>query len=204
MVNKQTSQATEIESMYAEEEPTLPTNVPSLAPARKKGKGPKIFWTLILIIILVLVVLLIISKTTNWDVLGVADKDIPLLSKPGGGETDVVKASDWQAVFLTNGQVYFGKLKNVNDAYPTLEDIYYLQVQNVPIQPAQPATEEEGVQPAEETQEQLILVKFGTELHRPMDKMYINKDHILMFEDLASNSNVVTAIENYKAQQAAE
>ena len=78
-------------------------------------------------------------------------------------------------------------------------NLYYLQVQNVPIQPAPAAGGEESVQPAQETQQQLILVKFGTELHKPMDRMYINKDHILFFEDLAVDSNVVTAIENYKA-----
>jgi len=76
-----------------------------------------------------------------------------------------------------------------------------LQVQNVPIQPAQAAEGTEGVQPAAQTQQQLVLVKFGTELHRPMDKMYINKQHIMFFEDLSSSSNVVQAIEDYKKNQ---
>ena len=82
-----------------------------------------------------------------------------------------------------------------------MEDIYYLQVQQAPIQPAQAAGGEEAVQSAETAKQQLILVKFGTELHRPMDKMYINKDHIMFFEDLSSASNVVTSIEDYKKQQ---
>lgn len=155
----------------------------------KKRKGPKIFLTLILILALIFVVLLFVSKFTNWDVLGI---------NKSGEKAVEIKASEWQAVFLTNGQVYFGKLKNVNGNYPTLEDVYYLQVQNVPIQPAEAASEEEGVQPAIETQEQLILIKFGTELHKPMDKMSINKDHILMYEDLAEDSGVVKAISDYK------
>lgn len=193
----------EIENMYAaSEEPVAspPEFQPSLAPP-KKGKGPKVFWTIILIVILVFVVLLIISKTTNWDVLGVSNVDVPILQKPGGQTPGVAKASDWQAVFLTNGQVYFGKLKDIDENYATLEDIYYLQVQEVPIQPAEAATQEEGVQPAEQTEQRTILVKFGTELHRPTDKMYINSEHILFFEDLSQGSNVVEAIENYKAQQ---
>jgi len=191
-IKPKSQSATEIEDMYAADE----TPVVSMAPPKKK-KGGKAFLTLILIIILVLVVFLIIAKITTWDPLGFND----WLSGPTATNgTEIVKASDWQAVFLTNGQVYFGKLKGANDNYPVLEDIYYLQVQEVPIQPAEPATEEEGVQPAVQTQQQTILVKFGTELHKPMDKMYINKDHILMFEDLASDSNVVIAIEDYKAQ----
>src|SRR3989344_4528142 len=39
----------------------------------------------------------------------------------------LVKADQYQAVFLTNGQVYFGKLSDVNSAYVSLQDIYYLQ-----------------------------------------------------------------------------
>jgi len=118
-------------------------------------------------------------------------------------------SSSWKAVFLTNGQVYFGHLKNANGAYPELTDIYYLQVQEVPIQPAQAATNEAGVQPAaqQKTEQKLILVKFGTEVHKPMDKMMLNKDHVMFFEDLANDSPVVKSIEDYlkaEATKAAE
>ena len=34
----------------------------------------------------------------------------------------------YQAVFLANGQVYFGKLSEPNNQSVTLKDIYYLQV----------------------------------------------------------------------------
>ena len=196
--------AAEIKKMYADlsaqaeeegQEPELENNsMPQARVAPKRSKGGKILLTLFLVVVLAAVALLIISKTTNWNILG-----LPKTSEVGHINQPIAKASDWQAVFLTNGQVYFGKLKNVNDTYPVLEDIYYLQVQNVPIQPAQAASEEGGVQPAQQTQQKLVLIKFGTELHRPMDKMYINRDHILFFEDMSQESNVVKAIENYKA-----
>ena len=165
-----------------------------MAPAPKKSKAGKVILTLFLIAVVVLALLYVVSLKTNWNVLGLSKAPVV----PG---TEPVKVSDWQAVFLTNGQVYFGKLDGTTDAYPTLEDIYYLQVQQAPIQPAQAAGGEEVVQSAETAKQQLILVKFGTELHRPMDKMYINKDHIMFFEDLSSASNVVTSIEDYKKQQ---
>ena len=187
-IKKDTSQ--EIEEMFSEDDKSTETK----SKTKKKSKGPKVFLTIILILVLLFVILLVVSKVTNWDVLK--------LNK--AGQTEIAKASDWQAVFLTNGQVYFGKLKNVNGNYPTLEDVYYLQVQNVPIQPAEPAGGDEEVQPAVETQEQVILVKFGTELHRPTDKMNINKDHILMYEDLSEGSGVVDAINGYKEAQEAE
>ncbi len=195
------SRAAEIKNLYAESEEQNPEIVEmgAVLPGavtHKKSKGPKIFLSLVLIVILVLVGLLVISKITNWNILNLVKTPVAPVGEP------IAKASDWQAVFLTNGQVYFGKLKNATDPYPVLEDIYYLQVQQTPIQPAQPASETGGtVQPAEQTQQQLILVKFGTELHRPMDKMFLNKDHMMFFEDLSQESAVVKAIENYKAQQ---
>ncbi len=196
---KSGSNSADIKKMYAEDveqeilnEVAKATSEPAKKVCKNKGKVGKIFTTLLIIVVLVLVVLFVISKVTNWDVLGLSN------NPASNSEKDVAKASDWQAVFLTNGQVYFGKLKNVKTDYPTLEDVYYLQVQDVPIQPAEPATDEAGVQPAVQTQQQMIMVKFGTELHRPMDKMFLNKDHIMFFEDLREDSNVVTAIENYK------
>jgi len=190
------NRAAEIQKMYAEDKLSEQANagfVPSMAPAPKKSKIGKVILTLIIIIAVVFALLYVISLKTNWNVLSLSKAPIVPGAEPA-------KASDWQAVFLTNGQVYFGKLKNANNTYPTLEDIYYLQVQNTPIQPAKAGGEGGEVQAAETSQQQLILVKFGTELHRPMDKMYLNKDHIMFFEDLSAASNVVAAIENYKKE----
>ena len=80
--------------------------------------------------------------------------------------TDEAKTSDYQAVFLTNGQVYFGKLSGTGSDWVTLKDIYYLQVQ----QQVQPTDENSQQQP------NLTLVKLGNELHGPVDEMKINKD----------------------------
>ena len=107
----------------------------------------------------------------------------------------------WQAVFLSNGQVYFGHLKNPDAQYAELSEVYYLQVQQQ-IQQAATATttgQVGGVQnPA---QQQLVLIKFGTELHRPEDYMKINRDHILFWEDMTTDSTVVKSIVQYKEQQ---
>lgn len=99
---------------------------------------------------------------------------------------------DWQAVFLTNGQVYFGKLAKSNRAEVILEDIYYLQVTR-PLQQTQ-----EGQQQAD-SQGELSLVKLGNELHGPTDAMHINRDQVLFIEDLKDDSNVTQAISNYKS-----
>lgn len=95
----------------------------------------------------------------------------------------------YQAVFLVNNQVYFGKLHLGGD-WARLTDIYYLQVRQQ-IQPP------EGGQP----QQNLQMVKLGGELHQPQDEMYIDRDKILFWENLKRDSQVVKFIEDFKAQQ---
>jgi hypothetical protein len=107
-------------------------------------------------------------------------------------------SNGYQAVFLVNNQVYFGKLANQNGQFPVLTDIYYLQV-NQPIQPVQTV---KG-QAAPATSPEINLVKLGGELHGPTDAMRINRDQVLLIEDLRTDSNLVKAIENYKTRNAA-
>jgi len=99
--------------------------------------------------------------------------------------------ADYQAVFLSNGQVYFGKMTNKNAGYVVMKDIYYLQLKR-PLQEQKPG---------EQAQPDLTLIKLGNELHGPLDRMEINKNHVLFVEDLKDDSKVVTAIMEYKAQQ---
>lgn len=105
--------------------------------------------------------------------------------------------SDYSAVFLTNGQVYFGKLYS---GAPTgdldLRDIYYLQV-NQQIQPNQSNPGSSTPPANNNNQSNVVLVKLGQELHGPNDRMLINKEQVLFTESLKNDSKVVTAINNY-------
>lgn len=100
------------------------------------------------------------------------------------------KASGYQSVFLTNGQVYFGKISNADSSYVTLKDIYYLQVS----QQQQTAQS----QNQQQQQPQVSLVKLGNELHGPVDEMKINRDQILFYEDMKEDAKVVQAITEYQ------
>lgn len=102
------------------------------------------------------------------------------------------KPSGYSAVFLTNNQVYFGKLEGENSDYPRLKDVYYLKV-NGPLQPP-PATN--SAAPAD-----ISLVKLGEELHGPSDEIRFNKSQILFIEDLKTDSKVYKAIEEFKARK---
>jgi len=115
--------------------------------------------------------------------------------KPNG-TVSVAKSSGYQAVFLTNGQVYFGKMSNISEDYATLKDIYYLQVVQPPLQ-GQAADQAQAQQQAA-AQPQISLVKLGNELHGPVDEMHISKSQVLFYEDMKDDSQVVKAIEAYK------
>ena len=100
-----------------------------------------------------------------------------------------VKGKKYQAVFLTNGQVYFGKVSKVDNSYVKLNDIFYLQVQ----QQVQPKDDKQTQQP------QVSLAKLGGELHGPEDVMYISRQQVLFWENLKDDGKVTNAIKEYKA-----
>lgn len=101
--------------------------------------------------------------------------------------------NNYQAVFLSNNMVYFGKLSNVTGEYVVLSDIYYLQLQN---QNGQNNQQNQNNQ----QQPQVSLTKLGNELHGPEDIMYINKKQIMFWENLKDDSKVTQAIQNYQSQ----
>ncbi|MDO8425222.1 MAG: hypothetical protein Q7T01_01775 [bacterium] len=91
----------------------------------------------------------------------------------------------WHAAFLTNGQVYFGHVLEKSRDTIALANVYYLQAtpslqQREPGEPAPPPD--------------VALVKLGSELHGPLDTMWINREHILFTETLRDDSPVVQAI----------
>lgn len=98
----------------------------------------------------------------------------------------------YQAVFLDNGQVYFGKLRSVSRDLWSLTDIYYLRAGT--IQQAAPA----GGQAGQEGTAQIDLIKLGAELHAPRDEMIINKAHVIFYEDLGETGEVMKLIRKHK------
>jgi len=140
-------------------------------------KGLKVVIIVLVVVILLVVVGYLVDRYTNVSLFG------------GGNEA----ASGYSAVFLSNGQVYFGMMKDGRPGYTELNDIYYLQAYNPPLQQA-PNQQAVG-------QPQLSLVKLGNELHGPQDRMEINDDHIIFIEDLKSDGRVVEAIARYREEQ---
>lgn len=95
-----------------------------------------------------------------------------------------IPKNERQAVFLTNGQVYFGNLTHVDSNFVVLTDVYYLQ-QNEQLQTGQDASKTVNV------------IKLGQELQGPEDILSINREQVLFYEDMRNDSKVSQAIQDY-------
>lgn len=99
-----------------------------------------------------------------------------------------VDGSRYQAVFMNNGQVYFGKLTAADSDTLRLTNIYYVNVTQK-VQPEEAPAEGEAVEPQ--------LIKLGEELHGPDDEMFIDRDQVSFWENLKDEGKVVQAIKSY-------
>jgi|SRR5579859_32986 len=84
-------------------------------------------------------------------------------------------AARYQAVFLSNGQTYFGRLIDRIGPYVKIENAYYIQ---------QTPTADDQAPPESR------LIKRGNELHRPLPVVLIPRTAILFVEDLRPDSPV--------------
>ncbi|MDN5275382.1 MAG: hypothetical protein JWN33_31 [Candidatus Saccharibacteria bacterium] len=102
-----------------------------------------------------------------------------------------------QAVFFTNGQVYFGKLEKIGGDYFKLTNIFYLQTQST--------TQDNATNPqksATDANASVELIKLGSEIHGPEDQMIFHKDQLLFFENLKTDSTVSKTITEYNGRTA--
>ena len=128
----------------------------------------RIFVMLLVLIALVLVLLVVRTQLFR--------AGISTLFAPGA--TEIIDRSTYQAVFLTNGSTYFGKLQEQGDQWFVLSDVFYLSV-----------SEETGPQ----------LIKRGSEPQGPREPMLIPKSQVLFIENLREDSEIVSAIKRFKA-----
>lgn len=103
-------------------------------------------------------------------------------------EKEFVDTSKYQAVFLEGGQVYFGKINDLNKDYVTVNNIYYLRVN------------EQAAEGQQQAQQDISLAKLGCELHGPQDLMVINRSQVTFWENLKDDSQVVNAINEFVKQ----
>lgn len=124
-------------------------------------------WAGWLVLLLTVGLLFQLSITTNI---------LPFLNFPK------IDSNKLQAVFLANGQVYFGHLKKEKGNYTTLENVYYLRT---------PAAGQTATN----------LVKLGSELHGPENTMFIPNTQISFWENLKNDSQVVQLIKQLESSR---
>jgi hypothetical protein len=129
---------------------------------------------LMLLVLIVLIVLVLVARTQLFRA------GIATLFAPGAAE--VIDRGAYQAVFLSGGQVFFGRLEAQGDDYFLLYDVFYVS-----------APSEPGAQPQ--------LIKRGTELQGPREPMILPARQVLYIENLRDDSDVVTTIKRFKSGQ---
>lgn len=165
------------------EQPTTPVSIPASSASsrpQRQDSGKKRF---------VVSALIAVALLSAGFALG---KLLPVFE----GEYGRVDNSKHQAVFLTNDQVYFGKITAITDDVVVMENIYYLQ--NTGNQAADDA-KQEATSPTQ--QSNMSLAKLGNELHAPEDRMQINKEQVLFWENLKDDGKVSQAIKENQEQE---
>lgn len=140
------------------------------------------FLSVILVLLALAVAVYIVVRTVQTKV--VVSQNGTVVSQGPDSLASAINSSEYQAVFLTNGQVYFGKLSAPGGDYYYLRHIYYLASQ-APLQSGRPPSQR--------------LIKLGNELHGPEDLMVINRGQILFVENLKPSGQVSRAIQSATA-----
>lgn len=105
-------------------------------------------------------------------------------------EAAQVETSQYQAVFLNNGQVYFGNITDLNGRYVRLNNIYYL---------TQATTASAAGQ--QQASSDYTLIKLGCQqIHHPTDQMIISRDQVTFWENLDKNGKVAKSIADFKSK----
>jgi hypothetical protein len=111
-------------------------------------------------ILLLLIVVVVVAAVVEW----------PL-------RPPVKFKTPYQAVLLTNNNVYYGKLEGLGTAYPILRDVFYIQTT------VDPNTKQSAA----------VLIRRGKEWHGP-DFMVLNAQHVLLIEPVTEGSRVAQLI----------
>ena len=106
-----------------------------------------------------------------------------MVIRSAGPSKPVAFTTPYQAVLLTNGNAYFGKLEGYGTPRPVLSEVYYIVSQTN----------------QETKQTNNVLVKSGKELHEP-DRMYLNPNQILCVEPVGEKSKVAQLIAQQQTQ----
>ena len=111
-----------------------------------------------------------------------------LLGLTGCGSTNLDFPTEYQAVYLDNGQIFFGKLSDTGSSFPILRDVFFVQTQ---------------MDRDKKESKHLLFKRGAIEGHHP-DFMRLNAQHIVVIEPVAPDSRVAQLIREAKAPRPPE
>lgn len=185
-VRYQPEEPQRVESQAPQEQPRRPQQYrqaapESVEPVAATSKTPKNLSWMKWVIFLVILAAIAAASWVFW---------------PNNRNVETTIDSDkYQAVFLSNGQVYFGRLSVVNSDYMKLTNVYYLERQlTTGGETADNPDEEDTETPTGDNNFQLL--KYSDVLYGSEDAMVISQDDIIRYENLRSDGVVAKAIAN--------
>lgn len=146
---------------------STPTSLQSKAPTTR-SRTP--VW------IAIIVVTVLILAGISWIILSRAQ---PVVTG--------INTSRYQAVYLANGQIYFGKLETLGSSKMRLTNVYYLQTKT---DTASTDTKDQS------TNGNFQLIKLRGAVYGPSDEMIISNDQIIYFQNLEDNSKAAELIKS--------
>jgi hypothetical protein len=111
-----------------------------------------------------------------------------LLGLTGCSNTNLDFPTEYQAVYLDNGQIFFGKLSDTGSSFPMLRDVFFVQTQ---------------MDRDKKESKHLLFKRGAIEGHHP-DFMRLNAQHIVVIEPVAPDSRVAQLIREAKAPRPPE
>lgn len=106
-----------------------------------------------------------------------------------------IETNKYQGIWLVNGEIYFGKLEQLNSGYFKLNDVFYIKPQSTSSDSKATDTKQ-----SVSDQNNFELFKLGKEeIHGPEDVMMISKDQVLYYENLRDDGKVVKGIQKYNS-----
>lgn len=160
------------------EEPVRPAHRPAVTP--RGGKQKRSFKRIIIPIAIILV--LALAGVGGW-----------LLWSRSQNMDSAINKDEYQAVFLTNGQVYLGKLASYNSTYFQLTDAFIVATPTT----AKPAT---TAADASANSNDTQLVKITSGVLAPHDAMFVVRSQVLYYENLQPNGKAAKLIKQYNGQ----
>ena len=113
------------------------------------------------------------NKRPRWAVVTAVIAVVVLLAGVGyyalAGNIGSQVNGTYQAVFLSNGEAYFGKITAINNSYVKLINVYFIQSKNTT---------------GAATTNNVELSQLVKAVHGPKDEIIINRSQVLYFENL--------------------